>query len=49
MVRDGGEVRDVRPGSAILTRSGEGHELMNAGTEELVLLAVFPVRAEGIG
>jgi len=49
MVRDGGEVRDVRPGSAILTRSGEGHELMNAGTEELVLLAVIPVRAEGIG
>jgi len=49
MVRDGGEVRDVLPGSAILTRSGEGHELMNAGTEELVLLAVIPVRAEGIG
>ncbi len=46
-VRDGGEIRDVLPGSAILTRSGEGHELVNTGSGELVLLAVIPVsRAE---
>ena len=46
-VRDAGATRDVFPGSAILTRSGEGHELLNTGTGELVLLAVIPVsRAE---
>jgi mannose-6-phosphate isomerase-like protein (cupin superfamily) len=46
-VSDVGESRDVFPGSAILTRSGEGHELSNTGTGELVLLAVIPVsRAE---
>jgi mannose-6-phosphate isomerase-like protein (cupin superfamily) len=44
---DGEEIIPVGPGSAVLTRSGEGHELANTGDEDLVLLAVIPVsRAE---
>lgn len=45
-VRDAEETREVLPGSAILTRSGEGHELLNTGAGELVLLAVIPVGSE---
>ncbi len=44
---DGEEFVPVGPGSAVLTRSGEGHGLENTGDYDLVLLAVIPVgRAE---
>lgn len=46
-VRDAGDFREVFPGSAILTRSGEGHELLNTGPGEMVLLAVIPVSRGG--
>ncbi len=43
-VFDGQESYDVEPGSAVLTRSGEGHGLSNTGRDDLVLLAVIPLQ-----
>lgn len=42
-VSDGVGTHPVGPGSALLTRSGEGHGLANSGEGDLVLLAVIPL------
>ena len=36
-----GAVRDVGPGDAILTRSGDSHALRQRGREDLVIFIVF--------
>lgn len=36
-----GDVRDVGPGDAILTRNGDRHGLRQSGDEDLVILIVF--------
>ena len=40
-----GELREVGPGDAILTRTGDSHGLRQLGDEDLVILVVFPKRA----
>jgi quercetin dioxygenase-like cupin family protein len=39
-----GEVSEVGPGDAILTRNGHSHGLRTLGDEDLVILVVFPKR-----
>jgi quercetin dioxygenase-like cupin family protein len=39
-----GEVSEVGPGDAILTRDGDSHGLRQLGDEDLVILVVFPKR-----
>lgn len=39
-----GEVSEVGPGDAILTRDGDSHALKQLGEEDLVILVVFPKR-----
>ncbi|MFY2764013.1 cupin domain-containing protein [Arenimonas sp. MALMAid1274] len=39
-----GEVSEVGPGDAILTRNGDSHALRQRGEEDLVILIVFPKR-----
>jgi mannose-6-phosphate isomerase-like protein (cupin superfamily) len=43
IVTDAGDSFRVGPGSAVLTRDGEGHSLENTGSEDMTLLAVIPV------
>lgn len=46
-VVDSGDSFPVGPGSAVLTRDGEGHSLEKTGEGDMTLLAVIPVsRAE---
>lgn len=42
-----GEVREVGPGDAILTRDGHAHALRQLGEADLVILIVFQRRATG--
>lgn len=39
-----GQVSEVGPGDAILTRDGDSHGLRQLGDEDLVILVVFPKR-----
>ncbi len=43
-VTDAGESHEVGPGSAVLTRDGEGHSLENTGDGDMTLLAVIPLQ-----
>jgi mannose-6-phosphate isomerase-like protein (cupin superfamily) len=37
-----GEVSEVGPGDAVLTRDGHAHALRQLGDEDLVILIVYP-------